>query len=121
MLHDGGDVVCGGGAADALSVDDGDTSPVLIGTVVVCDFVAVWSGGGYVGGRCRGGPGFSEEDDVEVRVLMRSQISVAYLQRERVLRRQLSCSEEGVLMLVCMVVVAVRVGVPVLQAKGQCR
>ena len=122
MLHDQGGVACGSGAADALSVDDGDTSSVLVGVVTVCDFVAVWCGEVYVGSWCRGEPGFHEEEDVGVRVLMRSQISVACLQREHMLRRrQLSCYEAGVSCLVCVVVVAVRVGVPVLQAKEQCR
>ena len=54
---------------------------------------------------------------------MRSQISVACLQSERVLRRrQLSCTEAGALCwLVGVVMVVVRAGVPVLQEKGQCR
>ena len=40
MLHDHDGVVYSSGAVDALSVDIGDTSSVLVGAVTVCDFVS---------------------------------------------------------------------------------
>ena len=57
-----------------------------------------------------------------VRVVMRSQISVACLHSERVLRRrQVSCSEVGALLrLDGAVVVGVLESAPMLQEKGQC-
>ena len=53
-----------------------------------------------------GEQGHCEEDDVGVRVVMMSQILVACLQSERVLRRrQSSCSETGALCCLAGVVV----------------